>query len=172
MLYIYSCSSTTEVLTNSAGYETAFKIAPSEQKGLASAINLFMIGSLPGFICQGIVSEVEGWFPKNPKNPTHIQLTEAYVESNITNYFWILFGIVLLFGVVLNLLPPVKNFVENVVSNALDATATELSTLGDGDSCNEDDDKAIETSEEGGCSNTGINEENENIEKVESYKYY
>ena len=170
MLYIYSFFSTTEVLTNSAGYEAAFKIAPSEQKGLASAINLFMMGALPNFICQGIVSGVEGWFPKKPEISTPIQLTKAYVESGITNYFWILFGIVLLFGVFLNLLPPVKNFVENVVSNALDATATELSNMGDDDSCNEDDDKAIEISEEGGSS-TGINEENENMEEVESYKY-
>mmetsp|Transcript_52168 Transcript_52168/g.59111 ORF Transcript_52168/g.59111 Transcript_52168/m.59111 type:complete len:139 (-) Transcript_52168:153-569(-) len=137
------------------------------------AINLFMMGSLPTLICTGIVSGVKGWFPTSPENTTHIEITKAYVESDIVNYFWILFGIVLVFGVFLNLLTPVKNFVESVVSNALnlDMSANlELSSEGDDDSYNEDDDKAIETSEEGGSS-TGINEENENVEEIENYKY-
>jgi len=165
-----------EVLTNSAGYEAAFKIAPSNQKGLAMAINLFMMGSLPSLICIGIKSGVNGWFPVSPPENvtyTHMEITKAYVESDIVNYFWILFGIVLVFGVFLNLLPPVKNFVESIVSNALDLDMTanlELSSEGDDDSYNKDDDKAIETFEEGGSS-TGINEENENIEEIKSYNY-
>ena len=125
-----------------------------------------MMGSLPSLICTGIVSGVQGWFPASPD-------TKAYVESDIVNYFWILFGIVLVFGVFLNLLPPVKNFVESIVSDALDLDMTanlELSSEGDDDSYNENDDKAIETSEEG-RSSTGINEEKENIEEIESYKY-
>jgi len=134
-----------------------------------------MMGSLPTLICTGIVSGVQGWFPTSlPENATHMEITKAYVESDIVNYFWILlFGIVLVFGVFLNLLPPVKNFVESIVSNALnlDMTANlELSSEGDDDSYNEDDDKAIETSEEG-RSSTGINEEKENTEEIESYKY-
>ena len=143
---------------------------------VAMAINLFMMGSLPSLICTGIVSGVKGlgWFPTSlPENATHMEFTKAYVESDIVNYFWILFGIVLVFGVFLNLLPPVKNFVESIVSNALDLDMTanlELSSEGDDDSYNEDDDKAIETSEEG-RSSTGINEEKENIEETESYKY-
>ena len=107
-----------------------------------------MMGLLPTLICIGIVSGVKGWFPKNlPENATHIEITKAYVESDIVNYFWILFGIVLVFGVFLNLLPPARNFVEIVVSNALDLDMTaNLEMLSGGD----DDDKAIENSEEGG----------------------
>ena len=53
------------------------------------------------------------------------------------NDFWIVFGIILVYGVFPYLLPPVKNFVENVVSNALDLNMTanlELLSEGDGDS--------------------------------------
>merc|ERR1712241_1373013 len=134
-----------EVLTNSASYDTSFRIAPKEQKGLASVINLFMMGSFPGFINNGIV-----------------KTTKAYVDSRIGDYFWILVALALIFGVGVNLLPPVKNFVENTVNNAIDATKIEFSQMGD-DSFDEDSDKSIESSEDG---ENGVGTDDDDMEEV------
>lgn len=143
-----------EVLANSAAYEATFAIAPKEQKGLASAINLFMMGSMSGFICNGIQAGASSWFPVYPHKATDLEKTQAYVDSNVNSYYWILFAVVLIFGVGLNLLPPVKNWVERIVVDAQDATRIEFSTLG-GDHCNDakdlsDNEEAIDTSSEEG----------------------
>jgi hypothetical protein len=108
-----------------------------------------MMGSLPGFICNGITQAVKSWFPVTSNNATDIEITKAYVESDINNYFWILFGIVVVFGIGLNLLLPVKNWVESVIAEALDATIAEFSDMGADDTHDGDDDKAIESFEEG-----------------------
>ena len=87
-------------------------------------VNLFKSGSLPTSIYTGIVSRVKGWFPISPENTTEIEITKVYVKIDIMNYFWAMFGIILVYGIFLNLLPTVKNFVESVVSNALDLNVT------------------------------------------------
>ena len=138
-----------EVLTNSASYEAAFRIAPKEQKGLASAIQLFMMGSFPGFINNGIVSVVSGWFPVKDESNSPIENTGLYVNSRVGDYFWILVTLVFIFGVGMNLLPPVKNFVERVVDNAIDATKIEFSQMGEDDGDSDDDDNYNEDSESG-----------------------
>ncbi len=38
-----------EIFVYAMAYEAAFEVAPKEQKGMASAFNLFLIGSVPGF---------------------------------------------------------------------------------------------------------------------------
>ena len=138
-----------EVLTNAASFEATFRIAPKEQKGLASAINLFMMSSLPGFINNGIVVAVRGWFPVTKNSNSPIENTGLYVNSRVGDYFWILVTLVFIFGVGMNLLPPVKNFVERVVNNAIDATKIEFSQMGEDDGDSDDDDNYNEDSESG-----------------------
>ena len=140
-----------EVLTNPASLEATFRIAPKEQKGLAAAINLFMMGALPGFINNGIVVVVHGWFPVKNKSNSTLENTEVYVNSKMGDYFWILVALALLLGVGINLLPPVKNFVERVVNSAMNATRTECSQMGEDGGNNDNDVDKNEDSESGIC---------------------
>lgn len=102
-----------EILTISIAYDVAFTIAPKEQKGLASGINLFVIGALSNFICIGIYNSCAHWFPLDTTDPSD------YVNSKIYNYLWVLFGISC-FGVIFNLLPPVSRWLERTSNRAIE----------------------------------------------------
>jgi hypothetical protein len=84
-------------------------------QSLASAIQLFLGNGLASFIQIGLA-----WFPTKEGTPT-----EAYVNSKI-NYFLYIFLGVAIFGILINILPAVKNWVEQLKDDALDATALDL----------------------------------------------
>merc|ERR1712007_152565 len=85
-----------EILTVSCAYDLAFTIAPKEQKGLASGINLFVFGGLSNFIGIALMNGCSKWFPVDPTDPID------YPDSKLYNYFWVLFGIAI-DGVIFNL---------------------------------------------------------------------
>jgi len=101
-----------EILTIALAYDVTFAIAPKAQKGLASGINLFVVGALSNFICIGIYNSCKAWFPSDATS------LEEYASSQIYNYLWILIGISC-FGVLFNLLPPVANWVEGVSNRSI-----------------------------------------------------
>lgn len=107
-----------EVFAMSTSYEAAYIIAPKEQKGLSSAFQLFLTGGLSNYICIGLYNACSMWFP----NEDAASSLEAYATSELNNYLWVLFGISI-FGILLNVAPPVKNWVERLVFEALEATA-------------------------------------------------
>ena len=105
-----------EIFAVSSAYEAAFSASPPEKKVLASAINLFCIGSIPNVICIGLYNACEGWF-RNSRGTTQITHLHDYASANVDKYFLLLFGISL-FGVFLNLLPSVRSFVEDIEDKA------------------------------------------------------
>ena len=102
------------------------KLLRRNQKGLASAINLFMIVwfTLGFYLQMYLLRQWRAGFLSMLRMPQiRLKSQKPTVESDISNSFWILFFIILVkFSVLFNLLPPVKNWVESVMSNALDAT--------------------------------------------------
>jgi len=116
-IFPYAFIGAGEIFTFSTVYDAAFAIAPKEQKGLASAINLFFIGGLPNFICMGLYEGCASWFAEASG-------IEAYAESQVYNYLWVLIGISI-FGIIINALPPVKNYYENIMNKSKDTSATQ-----------------------------------------------
>ena len=101
-------------------------IAPKEQKGLASGINLFVLGAISNFICIGIYGACKDWFPANAT------VEEEYAASTIYNYLWVLFGIAI-FGILFNLLPPVTNWLERTIERSSMINAKEGTKSGQGE---------------------------------------
>lgn len=100
-----------EIFAIAAAYEAAYVIAPQEQKGFASALNLFLVGAVPNFISISLYNACSSWFPVNNTDV-------AYSTSKVYNYLWVLFGLSV-FGVLINLFSPVKNWVERVHDKAI-----------------------------------------------------
>ena len=100
-------------------------IAPKEQKGLASGINLFVLGAISNFICIGIYGACKDWFPANAT------VEEEYAASTVYNYLWALFGIAI-FGILFNLLPPVTNWLERTIERSSMINAKEGTMSGQG----------------------------------------
>lgn len=98
-----------EIFAVSAAYEVAFTAAPPDYKVVASAVNLFCIGGVPNFVCVGLYRACHGWF-RNARGTATISRIEDYVTARVDKYFWLLGGIALT-GVIVNTLPPVRDFV-------------------------------------------------------------
>jgi dipeptide/tripeptide permease len=74
-----------DIFCLAVGYEAVFKIAPKNQKSLASGIQSFIIG-IWNYVSLGINSGfAKDWYPTDTT-------TEAYVNSDYNNYFWMIFG--------------------------------------------------------------------------------
>jgi dipeptide/tripeptide permease len=108
-----------EIFAVSAAYEAAYKVAPKEQKALASAINLFFIGGIPNYICMAMFNAATPWFTGAEGNG-HIESLESYTTTSIQNYWWLLIGIGLI-GCLVNVLPWTKNWVATIESTALES---------------------------------------------------
>mmetsp|Transcript_5492 Transcript_5492/g.13866 ORF Transcript_5492/g.13866 Transcript_5492/m.13866 type:complete len:726 (-) Transcript_5492:3153-5330(-) len=111
-----------EIFAVSAAYEAAFSVSPPEKKVLASAVNLFCIGSLPNLICIFLYHACAPWF-RNSRGTTNITRIHDYASAHVDSYFWLLFGIAVS-GVFLNLIPAVKEFVEDVEEKNSDLIKT------------------------------------------------
>ena len=97
-------------------------IAPKEQKGLASGINLFVLGAISNFICIGIFNACSGWFPVNAT------VEEEYAASTVYNYLWVLIGVAI-FGILFNALPPVTNWLERTIERSSKINSKERKSM-------------------------------------------
>eukprot|EP00978_Attheya_sp_CCMP212_P025832 scaffold83948_cov63-Attheya_sp.AAC.8 len=111
-----------EIFAVSAAYEVAFTASPPQKKVLASAVNLFCVGGIPNFLCIGLYNACEEWF-QNDNGTTRISRIEDYTEAHVYNYFWVLFGIAV-FGVFVNMLPSVRDWVASIEDQAADDIKT------------------------------------------------
>merc|ERR1712176_1705520 len=109
--FIYLFMGAGEIFIYAMAYEAAFEVAPKEHKGLASAFNLFLVGSVPGFIETAILDALTDWLPTCSAQGQGFEAINAcFGGSNMSGFFWVAAGIAGL-GVVLNLLPFVNNWV-------------------------------------------------------------
>mmetsp|Transcript_35744 Transcript_35744/g.58235 ORF Transcript_35744/g.58235 Transcript_35744/m.58235 type:complete len:744 (+) Transcript_35744:68-2299(+) len=115
-----------EIFAVSAAYELAFTVAPAKMKSVASAANLFMVGGLPNVFCIMLYNLCREWF-LNARGEAHIHKLEDYASAKVTNYFWLLEGIAL-FGIVINVLPPVKKWVASIEEAAAETVKSPMST--------------------------------------------
>ena len=115
-----------EIFAVSTAYEAAFMAAPPQHKAQASAVNLFCIGGIPNILCIALYHIGARWFT-NSKGNRNISDIEDYVEARVSNYFWVLFFICV-FGVIVNLLPQVKNYVAAIEEEAAATLKTPTAT--------------------------------------------
>ncbi|GKY96342.1 hypothetical protein MPSEU_000593900 [Mayamaea pseudoterrestris] len=108
-----------EIFAVSAAYEVAFTTSTPQTKVLASAINIFCVGGIPNILCIALVHACKRWF-RSSRGNTDLHLIQDYATAHVGNYFLVLIGI-LLFGVFINTLPRVRDFVDKV-----EQTVTEL----------------------------------------------
>jgi len=140
----YSFIGIGEVFAISTCYEAAFTIAPKEQKALASAIQLFFSSGLSNYICIGLAAIFKPWF-QDKDNENKL---EAWANSGMTKYFWVLFGI-MIFGTIFTLIPAVRNWLESLREDAIEATAlSESSTGEDEDNMNSETNQYVEELDE------------------------
>jgi dipeptide/tripeptide permease len=111
-----------EIFAISTAYQTAFTAAPPERKALASALNIFCVGGLPNLVCIGLYNVCAQWF-ETSDGTSNIHSLERYSEAHIYKYFFVLFTIAI-GGVVLNLLPCVRRFVERLEELAVESIKT------------------------------------------------
>ncbi|CAB9496304.1 Peptide transporter family 1 [Seminavis robusta] len=112
-----------EIFAVSAAYEVAFTASAPTTKALASAVNIFCVGGIPNIICIGLYQACEGWAFRSQRGDTNLQHLEDYATAHVGRYFAVLLGI-LLFGVALNLYPPVRDFVDGTEQQAADLVKT------------------------------------------------
>jgi proton-dependent oligopeptide transporter, POT family len=113
-----------EVFVVTACFEAAFVIAPHDQKGLASAITIFMQTGLPNFLSIGLSNALSSWFPAGSP-------ADSYGASQVYKYLWVLFGVAM-GGVALVLLPPVARWVGAIYDEALRAEPAAAASTSDG----------------------------------------
>ena len=111
-----------EIFAVSAAYEVAFTASPPEKKALASALNLFCVGGIPNILCIFLYNACRGWF-RNARGTISVHLLEDYTSAHVYKYFLVLFGISLL-GIIINLLPSVKEYVISIEEKATDMIKT------------------------------------------------
>lgn len=115
-----------EIFAVSSAYELAFTVAPSKMKSVASAANLFMVGGLPNVVCIMLYNGCRGWF-LNKHGEAHIHKLKDYASAKVVNYFWLVEAIALM-GVVINILPSVKNWVESIEDAAAESINSPITT--------------------------------------------
>jgi POT family proton-dependent oligopeptide transporter len=115
-----------EIFAVSAAYEFAFTVAPAKMKTLASAANLFMVGGAPNVFCIGLYNACASWF-LNSRGTTNIHHLRDYATAKVVNYFWIL-ELICIFGIVINVLPPIKNWVADLEETAAETVKSPMST--------------------------------------------
>lgn len=111
-----------EIFAVSAAYEAAFNAAPPDSKVLASAVNLFCVGGLPNVLCIFLYQGCKAWF-QNSRGGSGIHRLQDYVTTKIDYYFWVLLGICLL-GVIMNVIPSVRDYVASVEEQAAEMVKT------------------------------------------------
>lgn len=85
-----------------------------------------MGNGLASYIQIGLQQGLSDWLPTNPG-------VENYVDSQFDKFLWVLFGISC-GAIILNMLPPVKNWLENLRFESLEAAANDTKATAIGDS--------------------------------------
>lgn len=111
-----------EIFAVSAAYEAAFTAAPPDSKVLASAVNLFCVGGLPNVLCIILYQACQSWF-QNARGSPSIHRLEDYVTARVDLYFYVLLAVSIL-GVVINVIPSVKDYVTTVEEKATEMVKT------------------------------------------------
>jgi len=111
-----------EIFAVSAAYEVAFMVAPPEKKALASALNLFCVGGIPSMICVGLYSACQPWF-QNGRGRSDIAELKHYTEAHVSYYFLLLLAISL-FGVFINLIPSMRDWIQSIEKIAAEVYTT------------------------------------------------
>ena len=114
-----------EIFAVSAAYEAAFVASSPSTKALASAINIFCVGGLPNLFCIFLYKYCAHWFRNTRDGSTNLTHVSDYVTAHIDKYFEVLV-LILMIGIVLNVLPAVRKFVENTEQRAIDIVKTPL----------------------------------------------
>jgi hypothetical protein len=117
-----------EIFAVSAAYEVAFTASSPQTKALSSAINIFCVGGIPNVLCILLYQACRDWFRNTTHGTLNIQHIEDYATAHVSNYFWVLVSI-LLFGVILNILPPVRNMVDATEQKAAEIVKTPLTPM-------------------------------------------
>lgn len=125
-VFSYTLIGIGEIFAVSSAYEVAFTTAPPERKAQASAVNLFCVGGLPNFLCIALYHIGARWFT-NSRGTTEISDLEDYVSAHVYKYFFVLL-LICFFGVGVNLLPAVKNWVASIEEEAAEALKTPMAT--------------------------------------------
>ncbi len=108
----------------STGYEVAFTASPPNKKAFACAFNLFCIGGVPNLVSLVLYRMCQRWFQTDSGNG-NIGKIENYSEAHVANYFWILFGIIVL-GMAVNLHRSVREWIKSVEQRASNALSRSL----------------------------------------------
>jgi proton-dependent oligopeptide transporter, POT family len=111
-----------EIFAVSAAYEIAFTSSAPETKAIASALNLFCVGGIPSVLCIVLYNACRDWF-RTSRGTISIHNLEDYATAQVYKYFLVLFGISLL-GIVINLLPSIKDFVVSTEEQATEMIKT------------------------------------------------
>jgi POT family proton-dependent oligopeptide transporter len=111
-----------EIFAVSAAYEVAFTASPPDKKVLASATNIFCVGGLPNMICITLYHSCSKWFT-NSNGTTNIGHIEDYTTAHVGKYFTVLLS-VMVFGIILNVQPWVKGYVESIEERATELVKT------------------------------------------------
>ncbi|KAL3789084.1 hypothetical protein ACHAW5_009823 [Stephanodiscus triporus] len=115
-----------EIFAVSAAYELAFTVAPARMKSIASAANLFMVGGVPNVLCILLYNACGSWF-LNADGEARIHKLHDYASARVVNCFWVVEAISL-FGVFINVLPCVKNWVADIETSAAETVKSPMST--------------------------------------------
>lgn len=115
-----------EIFAVSAAYELAFTVAPPKMKAIASAANLFMVGGFPNVLCILLYNACGGWF-LNADGVAKIHKLNDYADAHVVNCFWVVEAISL-FGVFINILPCVRDWVADIETMAAETIKTPMST--------------------------------------------
>ena len=113
-IFAYVPIGAAEIFSISAAYEAAFTISPKQNKGLASALNIFILIGVTNFIAVALYNACRSWFT-NDSGTTDLSTLELYTQASVYRYWWLMLGIAI-FGVLLNLFPPIKNWVEQTAN--------------------------------------------------------
>jgi POT family proton-dependent oligopeptide transporter len=113
-----------EIFAVSAAYEVAFTASPPDKKVVASALNLFCVGGIPNVLCIFLYQAAKPWF-RNSNGTAHISRVENYVTARVDSYFFVLLLISLL-GIVINMLPMVRDFVASIEEKSTDLIKTPM----------------------------------------------
>lgn len=111
-----------EIFAVSAAYEVAFTASPPDKKVLASATNIFCVGGLPNLLCIILYHSCSHWFT-NSHGTQNIGHIEDYATAHVGKYFFVLLCI-MIFGVILNVLPSIRGYVESIEERATDIIRT------------------------------------------------
>lgn len=112
-----------EVWAVSAAYEVAYSASPPDKKVLASATNIFCVGGIPNLFCTFLYQVCQDWFRNTTRGDLNISHVEDYATAHVSNYFLLLLSI-LVFGIFVNTLPPVRDFVDSVEAKAAELVKT------------------------------------------------